>query len=83
MLTIAIALMFMAGGTLTYTYAEDAACVAKAQGKDGKPLVGAAKTSFMKKCVSDACEASAKEKKLAGAAKTSHLKKCVEDGMKS
>jgi len=54
---------------------EGAACAAKAVGKDGKPLAGAAKDSSMKKC----CDASAvgKEgKKLAGAVKTSFMKKC-------
>ena len=54
---------------------EGPACVAKAVGKDGKALAGAAKTSSMKKC----CEAGAvgkDGKKLAGAAKTSFLKKC-------
>ena len=48
-------------------------------GKDGKPLAGAAKTSFMKKCTTDACETKAvgsDGKKLAGAAKTSFMKKC-------
>ena len=30
--------------------AQDASCETKAMGKDGKPLAGAAKTSFMKKC---------------------------------
>jgi hypothetical protein len=42
-------------------------CASKAVGKDGKPLAGAAKTSFMKKC----CEESAKGKDgkaLSGAA---------------
>ena len=29
-------------------------CEAKAVSKDGKPLAGAAKTSFMKKCEADA-----------------------------
>ena len=29
-------------------------CAAKAVGKNGKPLAGAAKTSFMKKCEADA-----------------------------
>jgi len=51
---------------------------------DKKKLAGAAKTSFMKKCETDAqskCEASAADKKLAGAAKTSHVKKCVEDAV--
>jgi len=54
-------------------------CETKAVGKDGKALVGAAKTSFMKKCMKDSCEAkavSADGKKLAGAAKTSFMKKC-------
>jgi hypothetical protein len=61
-------------------------CEAKAVGKDGKPLAGAAKASFMKKCEADgaaapsaACEKSAADKKLAGAAKTSHLRKCAAD----
>jgi hypothetical protein len=54
-------------------------CDSKAVGKDGKPLVGAAKTSFMKKCMADsgATKAvSADGKPLAGAAKTSFMKKC-------
>jgi len=57
-------------------------CEAKAIDKNGKPLAGAAKTSFMKKCEADAkpaCEAKAIDKNgkpLAGAAKTSFMKKC-------
>ncbi|HEX4855877.1 MAG TPA: hypothetical protein VFV28_03650 [Limnobacter sp.] len=59
-----------------------AGCEAKAVSKDGKPLAGAAKNSFMKKCLSESkasCEEKAvgKEgKKLAGAAKNSFMKKC-------
>jgi hypothetical protein len=34
--------------------AASTACEAKAVGKDGKPLAGAAKASFMKKCEADA-----------------------------
>ena len=59
-------------------FAQDASCETKAVGKDGKPLAGAAKTSFMKKCTTDACESKAvgsDGKKLAGAAKTSFMKK--------
>ena len=59
--------------------AQDASCETKAVGKDGKALAGAAKTSFMKKCMTDTCETkavSADGKKLSGAAKTSFLKKC-------
>ena len=54
-------------------------CESKAVGKDGKPLAGAAKTSFMKKCMADTCATkavSAEGKHLAGAAKTSFMKKC-------
>ena len=65
-------------------------CEAKAVGKDGKPLAGAAKTSFIKKCEKDAaggasCEAKAVSKDgkpLAGAAKTSFIKKCEADAKK-
>ena len=59
--------------------AQDASCETKAVGKDGKALAGAAKTSFMKKCMEESCEAKAvgsDGKKLAGAAKTSFMKKC-------
>jgi hypothetical protein len=54
-------------------------CETKAVGKDGKPLAGAAKTSFMKKCMTDTCAAKAVSsdgKPLAGAAKTSFMTKC-------
>jgi hypothetical protein len=58
--------------------------------KDGKPLAGAAKTAFMKKCSGDAkpaakandCEAKAVSKDgkpLAGAAKAASIKKCEKD----
>jgi hypothetical protein len=49
-----------------------------------KKLAGAAQTSFLKKCESDAkksCDAAAAEKKLNGAAKTSFTKKCVTDAV--
>jgi hypothetical protein len=54
-------------------------CETKAVGKDGKPLAGAAKTSFMKKCMADTCATKAvgsDGKPLAGAAKTSFMTKC-------
>jgi len=57
----------------------DDTCASKAVGKDGKPLAGAAKTSFMKKCKEDACTPKAvgsDGKALAGAAKNSFMKKC-------
>ena len=54
-------------------------CESKALGKDGKALAGAAKASFMKKCMADQCAGKAVSsdgKPLAGAAKTSFMKKC-------
>jgi hypothetical protein len=66
--------VFAAGPAMAQT-----ACEAKAVGKDGKPLAGAAKTSAVNKCKKDACEATAVSKdgkKLAGAAYNSHMKKC-------
>ena len=74
---IAFAAMLCATGA----FAAEATC--KSQAGD-KKLAGAALTSFMKKCESDAtktCETSASEKKLAGAAKTSFTKKCVSDAV--
>ena len=70
------ALMFAFSGA---AWAEDVSCKAQA---DGKKLAGAALTSFMKKCESDAtaaCDLDSKAKKLAGAALTAHMKKCVTD----
>ncbi len=49
-----------------------------------KKLSGAALTSFIKKCETDAATACTKasgERKLAGAAKTSFEKKCVDDAV--
>jgi hypothetical protein len=65
-------------------------CEAKAVSNDGKPLSGAAKTSFIKKCEADAKGATANSgcaekaidkngKQLAGAAKNSFMKKCEAD----
>jgi hypothetical protein len=57
-------------------------CETKAVTKDGKPLAGAAKTSFVTKCKTDTCtpKAVSKEgKPLAGAAKDAFMKKCLAD----
>ena len=73
----AIVATFAAGSA----FADDT-CESKAVGKDGKPLAGAAKTSFMKKCKAETCETkavSADGKKLSGAAKNSFMKKCEQD----
>ena len=65
-----------------YAQSTEASCQAKAVSKEGKPLAGAAKNSFMKKCMADnkaSCEERAVSKdgkKLSGAAKNSFMKKC-------
>jgi hypothetical protein len=81
-------------GTAHAAHAADAADAESACGEKAaeKKLAGAAKKSFLKKCVADAggtapaapgasaaCEKSAADKKLAGAAKTAHIKKCTAD----
>ena len=54
-------------------------CATKAVGSDGKPLAGAAKSSFIKKCCNDSAVAS-DGKPLSGAAKTSYVAKCLKGG---
>ena len=88
LIVVAIASLFFA----TTAIAADAGCEAKAVSKDGKPLAGAAKAAFMKKCEKDAapaaasnCEAKAvgkNGKPLAGAAKAASIKKCEADAKK-
>ena len=77
-LTLAALILAIAGAP-TLAYAQQS-CSAQAT---DKKLAGAAKTSFMKKCVTDSCNGQAADKKLAGAAKTSFTTKCVKDGMSS
>ena len=75
---VAILATFAAGSA----FAQDT-CDSKAMGKDGKPLAGAAKTAFMKKCMADDCATKAvgsDGKKLAGAAKSRFMKKCEAGG---
>jgi hypothetical protein len=77
-IAIAAALCLFAGG-----YAHADSCKAQSA---AKKLAGAAQTSFLKKCETDAkatCDKEAGEKKLAGAAKTSFTKKCVTDAVGS
>jgi hypothetical protein len=68
--------------SFTFGSAMAATCDSQAVSKEGKPLAGAAKTSFVKKCKADACTGKAVSKEgkpLAGAAKDSFLKKCEAD----
>jgi len=76
MKTIAIAAAFC-------LFAGSAFASCKSDAAD-KKLAGAALTSFMKKCESDAkkkCETDDTSAKLKGAAKTSHVKKCTTDAV--
>jgi hypothetical protein len=69
--------------------ATSADCEARAVSKEGKPLAGAAKSSFMKKCMNEAkptehadCAAKAvgkDGKPLHGAARSAFMKKCVAE----
>lgn len=57
-------------------------CASKAVGKNGKPLAGAAKTSFLAKCKREACAPKAigsDGKPLKGAAKRSFMTKCERE----
>ncbi len=73
-----------------FALAQAGDCAARAMSKEGKPLAGAAKTAFMKKCEAEArgpaanpaCEGKAIDKNgkpLHGAAKDAFLKKCNAD----
>lgn len=66
--------LFAAGSALAAS-----TCASKAVDKNGKPLVGAAKASFMKKCCNDSAVSSS-GKPLSGAAKASHVNKCMKGG---
>jgi hypothetical protein len=85
LITIALASLFIANAALA------ASCADQAMDKNGKPLKGAARTAFMKKCEKDSgaaapsCETKAVDKNgkpLKGAAKTSFMKKCEADTKK-
>lgn len=88
LIVVAIASLLIANTA----FAADSGCEAKAVGKNGKPLTGAAKSAFMKKCEKDAapaaassCEAKAVSKDgkpLTGAAKAASVKKCEADAKK-
>ena len=74
----ALASLFVSAGP-----SHASSCESKAVSKDGKPLSGAAKSSFIAKCEKDlqaACETKAVSKDgkpLSGAAKDSSVKKCM------
>ena len=66
---------------LAYASAQET-CESKAVSKDGRPLAGAAKTSFLKKCKRESCLVKAvgsNGRPLAGAAKKSFMQKCAKE----
>lgn len=57
-------------------------CESRAVSREGKPLAGAAKASFLKKCKRDSCQTKAvgrDGRQLAGAAKRSFMQKCQRE----
>ena len=57
-------------------------CESRAMSREGKPLAGAAKASFLKKCKRDTCQTQAvgrDGRRLAGAAKKSFMQKCQRE----
>ncbi len=91
---LSTALLALFAVNVAYAQAPAAApaadCEAQAVSKSGKPLAGAAKTAFMKKCQGGTAAPSACEEKavgkngkpLAGAAKKAFMKKCEADAAK-
>ena len=78
---IAVLLLVTLGSAIGAAVAEDS-CRTKAIGKDGKPLAGAALSSFMTKCARDACEPKAVDKIWQGAfwsGENSFMKKCQKE----
>jgi hypothetical protein len=76
-LVVALLSVFAIGSALAQE-----TCESKAVDKNGKPLAGAAKTSFVQKCKRDACTPKAVDKngnKLKGAAKNSFMTSCEKD----
>lgn len=73
-----------------FVWADAASCESQALSKTGKPLAGAAKTAFMKKCEKNQMQTkenssctekaiSKNGKPLTGAAKTAFIKKCEKN----
>jgi hypothetical protein len=57
-------------------------CESRAVSREGKPLAGAAKASFLKKCKRDTCQTKAvgrDGRSLVGAAKKSFMQKCQRE----
>lgn len=61
-------------------FAADSGCEAKALSKDGKPLAGAAKNAFIKKCEADAKGGAAPAAKASDAKAACEAKALSKDG---
>ena len=75
---------FVLAAALSLAFAGGASAATCKESTSKMKLAGAAATSHMKKCETEAtakCEADSTAKKLAGAARTSHMKKCVSDAV--
>lgn len=70
-----IAGLIVAGFTTT-AWAENVDCAARALSKDGKPLHGAAKEAFMKKCLRENSPAAAPESGKKATAQQDKMKAC-------
>ena len=80
MLLAALSLSLALSLNLSVASAQET-CESKAVSKEGKPLAGAAKTSFLKKCKRDTSQVKAVSngRALAGAAKKSFMQKCQRE----
>jgi hypothetical protein len=78
-------LVLLAALLLSLNFASASAqgtCESRAMSGAGKPLAGAAKASFLKKCKRDTCQTQAvgrDGRRLAGAAKKSFMQKCQRE----
>jgi hypothetical protein len=72
---VAAVLLSLFTASSAFAHQAGTACAAKARGRDGKPLDGAAKRVFLQKCCDKAAVGSDGEP-LSGAAKRSFVLKC-------
>jgi opacity protein-like surface antigen len=78
---ILLAALVLSVNLSAVAFAEET-CERMAVSREGKPLAGAAKTSFLKKCKRDTCQVKAvgsNGRALAGAAKKSFMQKCERE----
>jgi hypothetical protein len=82
MIRLILAVLLIASAVGSAAAQAPGTCESRAVSEAGKPLAGAAKNSFIKKCKRDACAPKAvgsDGKPLKGAAKNSFMAKCVRE----